>query len=115
MTARRLAIILVVLVGSSRMAAAEDLFIAGFGGGTFRAATGFVALEQDAAAGKLAIGVSAGWMPDGWLGCEAEVTVVPGLFGGDIGLVASSRGVAMNGNVLVTLPRTRGSRFRPYG
>jgi hypothetical protein len=115
MTAGRLAIILMVLVGSSRMVAAEDLFIGGFGGGTVHSATGFVALEQDAAAGKLAIGLSAGWLPDGWLGCEAEVAVVPGLFGDDAGLVSSSRGVAVNGNLLVTLPRTGGWRVRPYG
>src|SRR6476659_10083 len=115
MAAGRLALSLVVLVLSSRTAAAEDLFIGVFGGGTFRGATGFVDLEQGVTARKRAFGASAGWLTDGWLGCEAEVAVMPDLFGGDAGLVPSSLGVGVNGNLLVTLSRRRASRVRPYG
>src|SRR5262245_43419161 len=113
MAAGRLALILVLLVLSGRTAAAEDWLIGGFVGGTFRGATGFVDVEQGVASRKRAFGASAGWWPDGWLGCEAEVAAMPNLFGGEAGLVPSSLGVGLNGNLLVTLPR-RAWRVRPY-
>ena len=114
MTSQRLAIVLVMLTLFGREAAAGDLFVGGLLGGTFRGATGFVDLEQGVPARKLAVSVSAGWLPDGWLGLEAEATFVPGLFTGDAGLVASSLGVGVSGNVIVSPPR-HGSRVGVYG
>lgn len=114
MTGGRLAIVLVALILSSRESAAQDLFVGSLLGATFRAATGFVDLEQGVTARKLALAVSAGWLPNGWLGLEAEATFVPGLFSGDAGLVASSRGLGVSGNVLVS-PPPRDSRVRLYG
>ena len=114
MTGTRPAIILVMLMLFGRESAAEDLFVGGLLAGTFRAATGFVDLEQGATTPNLAVDVSAGWLPNGWLGLEAEVTFVPGLFEADAGLVASSLGVGVSGNVLVSPPRND-SRVRVYG
>ena len=114
MTGTRPAIILVMLMLFGRESAAEDLFVGGLLAGTFRAATGFVDLEQGATTPNLAVDVSAGWLPNGWLGLEAEVTFVPGLFEADAGLVASSLGVGVNGNVIVS-PLRRDSRVGVYG
>jgi hypothetical protein len=114
MTGKRLAIIFVMLMFFGRESAAEDLFVGGLLAGTFGAATGFVDLEQGVTARKLAVGVSAGWLLNGWLGLEAEATFVPGLFAGDAGLVASSLGVGVSGNVLVS-PLRNDSRVAVYG
>lgn len=114
MTGNRLAIILVMLALTGRESAAEDLFVGGLLAGTFRADTGFVDLEQGVTTPKLAVGVSAGWLPSGWLGLEAEVSFLPGLFEGDTGLVASGLGVVVSGNVLVSPPRNH-SRVEVYG
>ena len=113
MIGKRLAITLVMLILFGREAAAEDLFVGGLLGGTFRAATGFVDLEQGVTARKLAIGVSAGWLSEGWLGLEGEVAFVPGLFEGNAGLVASGLGASVSGNVLVSTPNH--SRVVVYG
>ena len=114
MTGKRLAIILVMLMFSGRESAAEDLFVGGLLAGTFGAVTGFVDLEQAVTAQKLAVAVSAGWLSNGWLGLEAEATFVPGLFSGDADLVASSLGVGVNGNVVVS-PLRHDSRVGVYG
>ena len=102
MTGKRLAIILVMLMLFGRESAAQDLFVGGLLGGTFRAATGFVDLEQGATTPNFAVDVSAGWLSNGWLGLEGEVAFMPGLFEGDGGLVAAGRGVCVSGNVLVS-------------
>ena len=114
MTRKQLVFVLVMLMFFARESAAEDLFVGGLLGGTFAAATGFVDLEQGVTARKLAVGVSAGWLPNGWLGLEAEATFVPGLFSGDAGLVASSLGVGVSGNVVVS-PLRNDSRLGVYG
>jgi hypothetical protein len=113
MIGQRLAIILVMLILFGRESAAEDLFVGGLLGGTFRAATGFVDLEQGVTARKLTVGVSAGWLPNGWFGLEAEVAFVPGLFEGNAGLVTSGLGAGVSGNVLVSTPND--SRVGVYG
>lgn len=114
MTRKQLVFVLVMLMFFARESAAEDLFVGGLLGGTFAAATGFVDLEQGVTAHKLAVSASAGWLSKGWLGLEGEVTFVPGLFSGDAGLVASSLGVGVNGNVLIS-PQDHDSRIRVYG
>ena len=114
MPGKRLAMMLVMLILSGGEAAADDLFVGGLLAGTFRAATGFVDLEQGVTTPKLAVGVSSGWLPNGWFGLEAEVSVVPGLFEGDAGLVASGLGIGVSGNVLVSPPRNH-SRVGVYG
>jgi hypothetical protein len=114
MTGQRLAIVLVLLMLFGRESAAEDLFVGGLLGGTFRAATGFVDLEQGITARKPTVGVSAGWLPEGWLGLEAEATFVPGLLSGEGGLVASSLGISVSGNVLIS-PLRNDSRVWVYG
>lgn len=114
MRGKRLAFVLVMLLFVGRESAAEDLFVGGSLAGTFGGATGFVDLEHGVTAHKLAISASAGWLSKGWLGLEGEVTLLPGLFEGDADLVASSLGVGVNGNVLVS-PQDRDSRVRVYG
>ena len=114
MTGKRLAMILVMLMFFNRESAAEDLFVGGLLAGTFGGATGFVDLEQGVTARKLAVSVSAGWLPNGWLGLEAEATFVACLFGCEAGLVTSYLGVGVSGNVLVS-PQRNDSRVGVYG
>jgi hypothetical protein len=116
MTRRRLASLpLLLVLLTSRVAAADEWFVTGFGGSTFRARTGFVDVDQGVGRRKLALGASAAWMSDRWLGCEGEMALVPGLFDGGSGLVPSSHAFGMNLNVLVMPPRRWASRILPYG
>jgi hypothetical protein len=93
---------------------AQDWFVSPFAGATFRTETGFVDLENAAEKTKLALGVGVGRWGTRALGFEGEVTWVPGIFNGEEGLVLSSHLLAVTGNVLVALPRTRHWIVKPY-
>jgi hypothetical protein len=112
----RLAILpLVLLLLTSHPAAADEWFLTGFAGATFRTSTGFVDVDQGVGRRKRAFGGSVAWVSDRWLGCEGETVLVPGLFDGGSGLVPSSQAFGAHVNVLVMPPRRLASRIRPYG
>jgi hypothetical protein len=116
MTESRLAVLpLLLVLLTSHPAAADEWFLTGFAGPTFRASTGFVDVDQGVGRRKLALGGSAAWLSDRWLGSEGQITFVPGLFDGGSGLVPSSWAVGADVNLLVMPPRRLVSRIRPYG
>ena len=111
---RRAILSLALLLFISQPALADDWFLAGFAGVTFRGRTGFVDVDHGVGRRKPAFGASIAWLSDRRLGCEGEISVVPGLFDGGSGLVPSSRAVAAHVNLLV-MTGHRSSRVRPYG
>jgi outer membrane protein with beta-barrel domain len=103
---------LLLVLLSTREAAAADHFVAAFVGATARTETGFIDLEGAASTRKPAVGMAAGWWSRSWFGIEGEVTLLPAFFETDVGLVVSSRVITANGNVLLSPWRT--GRVQPY-
>jgi hypothetical protein len=103
---------LLLVLLCTREATAGDRFVAGFVGATARTETGFIDLEGAASKRKPAVGMAAGWWSKSWFGIEGELTLLPGFFEGDAGLVVSSRVITANGNLLVS--PWRSERVQPY-
>ena len=116
MTRKRLAVLpVLLLLLTSEPAAVDEWFVTGFADATFRASTGFIDVDQGVGRRKRAFGGSAAWLSERWLGAEAELILVPGLFDGGSGLVPSSQAFGAHVNLLLMPPRRSISRIRPYG
>jgi len=113
---RRLAVALLLLLGSPPATARADWLIIPFLGTSFGGDTNLLIFEEGAGR-KLTLGASVAFLTDGILGLEADVSHTPGFFEGDdpLGLVLTSRVTTVNGNVIVAAPLalTRES-LRPY-
>ncbi len=113
---RRLAVALLLLLGSPPATAHADWLITPFLGSAFGAETGFLVFEEGLVR-RLTLGTSVAVLSGGIFGLEAEVGHTPRFFEGDdpLGLVLSSRVTTVSGSVIVTAPlaMTRES-LRPY-
>lgn len=85
-----------------------DFFLTPFAAIKFAGDAGFVDLESGGVANaKFAVGGMAGFLSDGLLGAEADVTYVPRFFERSAGnLIARSHVLTFMGNVMVAVPRS---------
>jgi hypothetical protein len=113
---RRLAVGVLLLLGTPSATAHADWLITPFLGTSFAGETNFLIIEE-VAGRKLTLGASVALLSDGILGLEADVGHTPGFFEGNdpLGLVLTSRVTTVSGNVIVAAPLalTRES-LRPY-
>ena len=87
--------------------ARADFFLTPFAAIKFSGDTSFLDLEDAARNTKFAIGGAAGWVGDGLLGAEADITYVPRFFERSTGqLVRRSHVLSVMGNVILTAPRS---------
>ncbi len=113
---RRLAVALLLLLGTPPGTAHADWQITPFLGNSFAAQTGFLIFEEGLGR-RLTLGTSVALLSDSLFGLEAEIGHTPRFFEGDdpLGLVLSSRVTTVSGSVIVAAPLavTRES-LRPY-
>ncbi|MGE3276646.1 MAG: outer membrane beta-barrel protein [Vicinamibacterales bacterium] len=109
-------LVLLLLLGGVRPAAAADWLLTPYIGIWFGGGTSLPDLDQATDTTQTGVGVSAALFTEGWLGLEAEASYVPRFFDAGPGtLVTGSRVFTLTGNLLLAVPRsvTRES-LQPY-
>jgi hypothetical protein len=87
--------------------ARADFFLTPFAAIKFAGDASIIDLESGAGNAKFALGGMAGFLSDGLLGVEADVTYVPRFFERSTGsLVTRSHVLTFMGNVMVAVPRS---------
>lgn len=116
-TATLATLLLVVLCGIPRHAAADYLFTP-FIGGSFAGDTTFVTgVEQGTSSTKLIFGGSVGWWTPGILALEGDFSYAPRYFQRDTFLdpILDSSALSLSGNVIVAVPQSVTEySLRPY-